>query len=710
MYFERIEYKDIIIMLNVYDSDVGLVRWLVFCLTIVISIFFYSFAKSEPSVWVIDDGERVTQDDLSLSWKLGTDNPIWSPGQAIRLFALRNETVAFQVIIEADNSSLENVTVDLNSLNGPLGDKIINDEGAIDPTDYKGRWIERFVEHFYDITRESGGPWGSLGGTGAGLFTGMGPDALIPVEVAPLWSPYPMFVEANTNRAVWIDVTIPKDITPGLYNGQVIVKTADEMLKTFTIEIKVAKEVLPDWPLKTMLYYGQEELILRMGEESGLAAEQHLFKLLHRHRISPMHSILNVSELQIHLPALMGSLYTQSQGYEGPAENMGDGILSLGTYGGYGSPDLDDLNTVEIIATALLEQGIFSTTDVFVYAIDENCESSYGQDWVDLIEGSSHEVIEHIKIGWTCSNPAISQPVDIIMIGSGHYDPGDVSAAMAMGKRVWIYNGTQPHAGSFMTDYHTISPRVNGWIAALYKIERWFYWESTFWYDWNNGGLGAFNPYITAETFHNQYEEYAQGDGMLLYPGRQVDQFTDYSIGMDGVIASIRLKNWRRGIQDAGYYKLASVDHPVEAEQIALNLLPSVLIYAEYGADPAWSQSGIEFYKGRQALWDLFATVPEEELNDNTSIVNNIDNSVNIDNNVNSYTNTNSNSVNNINGNENKNNDSENNTNRQNKLNSDDDCKCQTLSTSNSVDDFAFLAFLIIFMVYRYISKPRLMD
>ena len=56
---------------------------------------------------------------------------------------------------------------------------------------------------------------------------------------------------------------------------------------------------------------------------------------------------------------------------------------------------------------------------------------------------------------------------------------------------------------------------------------------------------------------------------MLVYPGRQIDGFAAHSVGMDGVIASIRLKNLRRGIQDAGYLQLA------RARDAAMVVLPT---------------------------------------------------------------------------------------------------------------------------------------
>ena len=69
-----------------------------------------------PAVWVIDDGEKIKRDATSLPFASGTSNPVWSPSQPAHLFALRNETVALQVVVQADATALAGVTVDLPSL------------------------------------------------------------------------------------------------------------------------------------------------------------------------------------------------------------------------------------------------------------------------------------------------------------------------------------------------------------------------------------------------------------------------------------------------------------------------------------------------------------------------------------------------------------------------------------------------------------------
>ena len=580
-------------------------------LSIILSFLFFTM-PAFTNVWVIDDGEKIPRDSTSLRFEQGIENPIWAPGKPIHLFAFRNETVAFQVVIEAEDSNLTSVTVDLDSLVGPNGTIIKNTSS--DPTQFVGRYIERFVEHYFYIKRHSGGPWSETlwWGTGAkppdSTWIGWIPDALIPVEVAPDWSPYPLQIAKGQNGVIWIDITVLKNQPPGLYSGEVIVKNDQDILREFDIELEIEDAELPDWPLKTMYYYEYGELARRFGgswDANVDEVEKHLWQLFHRHRITPFYSALNVSDVNHLLEKLHGTVYTKAEGYEGPAEGRGDDLLSLGTYGGYEEPDTNDLANVEAIADKLAAENLFSGKDVFVYAKDEDCGSSWGEDWKNLLNSSNNPNIDSIRVGWTCSEEPKDQPVDIVMVGSSDYNPSKAEQAVNAGKKVWIYNGWLPKTGTYVTDIDAVSPRVNGLIQAYYRIPRWFYWETTFWYDWNPGGHGPYDPFIQPETFHNQWDEYGNGDGVLVYPGKQVDQFSEHSIGMNGVIASIRLKNIRRGIQDAGYYQLAHQVDPQKADELVTGLIHPALSYVSKYFPQTWPTVGYRFFAVRDSLKEL---------------------------------------------------------------------------------------------------------
>src|ERR1700722_9883552 len=245
-------------------------------------------AAASPSVWIVDDGEKIRRDALSSPFDTGEQNPIWRPGQRAHLTAMRNETVALQVVVEADDATLEGVTVDLTGLESPDGTKLGDKREygrAIDTP------IERFIEHFVEVRRasrsqrrgESRG-WEVGSGPPDGEWVGLVPDALIPVDLAPSWDPYPLTIEPRSNGIVWIDLNVSHDQVTGLYGGEVVVRAAGRDLARLPIELEVEDATLPDRTVATALSYDHEELEERVGPR----AERQLWQLLHAHRTAPM--------------------------------------------------------------------------------------------------------------------------------------------------------------------------------------------------------------------------------------------------------------------------------------------------------------------------------------------------------------------------------------------------------------------------------------
>jgi hypothetical protein len=426
------------------------------------------------------------------------------------------------------------------------------------------------------------------------------PDALIPVELAPAWSPWPMRVAARTNGVVWVDLTVPRDAAPGVTRGRVVVRAAGRELAALPLELEVLPATLPAWPVRTMFYYGHGELDERVGDVD--ATERQLWTLLHRHRLAPIHAVASAADVRKHLPALDGSLYTKAAGYDGPAAGEGDGIAVIGMYGSLGAPTPESLAKVTDAADELARRGLFEKADVVLYAEDEVCTSPLGAAWTAALARAPDANARRVRVAWTCNDEPGRQPVAVPIIGADAYDPRVAAEARAAGKDPWIYGGNRPVSGTVMTDVEAVSLRTLGWIAAMAGTRRWFIWATTAWYDRHEAGHGPFDPFVTAETYHNKDGDALMGDGVLLYPGRQRDHFTAHSLDVSGVLPSIRLKNLRRGVEDAGYLSLARASHRPEAEAIARALLPRILAEAPRGRPPSWPEHGAPFFEARRAL------------------------------------------------------------------------------------------------------------
>lgn len=97
------------------------------------------------------------------------------------------------------------------------------------------------------------------------------------------------------------------------------------------------------------------------------------------------------------------------------------------------------------------------------------------------------------------------------------------------------------------------------------------------------------------------------GNGVLVYPGNQLSQ-----IGYDnaaGPLPSMRLKSWRRGLQDAELFKLARKRNPEEANALIKTLVPRALQEAvAYGDEtPTWPADEASWIQWRDQLLILLA-------------------------------------------------------------------------------------------------------
>jgi hypothetical protein len=173
-----------------------------------------------------------------------------------------------------------------------------------------------------------------------------------------------------------------------------------------------------------------------------------------------------------------------------------------------------------------------------------------------------------------------------------------VNAAHAAGKEIILYNGQRPAGGSFATEDDGVSLRELAWGQYKKKIDRWFVWQSTY-YNNYQGDRGHTNVFVEAATFGGRPTfdanrgltawNYSNGDGVLFYPGLD-KKFPQESLGLQGPIASLRLKHWRRGIQDVDYLTMAAKVNPAATAALVQKMVPKVLW--EHGvtdpSDPTW--------------------------------------------------------------------------------------------------------------------------
>ena len=528
-------------------------------------------AHAQPAaVFAVPDELRLRRQDVQLARSAG--QPLGAEGAIVTVDAFRGETVAFQVALVAGDAPIGAATLAIS----PFGD------GSAPRT-------ESFREHTVAVTRRSHNdrrPGESLGWTpGArpddSAMLGEVPDALIPIAVDATPIDPPPVAPPNTVALFWVDLVVPDATPAALYTATARVVADGATVARFLVRARVAPTPLPFRATSVFVYYEPPRLAARIGDAAEV--ERQLWRLLHAHQIDAIASLADATEAERLADAFDGTLFTAARGYDGPGAGLPPAVAAIGAYGALKGPTPPALDRAAAIA-ALLHPHV---PDLFVYAIDEQCDNPRAADWVAALKARPD--IQGVAVGQTCARPASRQAADIAILSPDAFGFDSGRDAAASGKRAWIYNGALPATGTLLLDADPRGLTANGWIAAAAAIPRWFYWESTFWDDDNRGGRGPVDPFVTAESFHNADGDTALGDGLLLYPGRQTGRFAAHSLGVAGVLPSLRLKALRRGIEDAGLIALAMRDQPKETARIVAAAIPRVLDEAPGESRPSWS-------------------------------------------------------------------------------------------------------------------------
>lgn len=600
-------------------------------------------------VWANEGGDKVTRDELRATDDPGAvHNSVWD-GTTISLFGARNEVVAFNLVLEAPTSDATDVDVSLTSLTGPGGASITTTPASGDGVfDYVGRNVELFYVRYLEIRglsvdlayddyderhipercrrphNDGGEPVPGTGWEDRPCHNKLYPDIAVPLE---LHSPFT--ITAGTNQSIWGDIYIPKTAPAGVYSGTVAVTEDDTPTWQVPIRLCVHNFALPDLPeARTMLYYSVENINDRyLGEEypepgtsvytqSLELADRH-FQLAHRHKISLIDGYIEeIGQMnEAWTDRLSGELFSAARGYDGVGVGVGNNVYSIGTYGSWpwqGGTKEEMWTNTDAWVNWFDSQAFATPTDCFLYLIDESDDYPQIEQWAGWINsnpGPGGRLMSMATIDLptaVLSTPALDIPTSWMTVGvTDEWQSAATSYQADPDKRFYLYNSNRPATGSFATEDDGVALRALAWAQHKKKIDRWFYWEATY-YNNYQGDMGQTNVFQTAHTFGSFDEvdsvlgetgwNYLNGDGVLMYPGTDA-RYPDDSYGVMGPFASLRLKHWRRGIQDVDYLTLAEAISPTRTAEIVSATISQVLW--EYGVsdpeDPTWVLTDISW-------------------------------------------------------------------------------------------------------------------
>lgn len=550
------------------------------------------------AIWALDDGTKIKA--LDLNHRLKAKNGIFD-GKKIELFAAKNEIVSFQVVLQGGAKRTENLRVKLAEIGSIRNGKLSTDADHY----FVNRRIELFKEHYFNISERSHDlSWKPNSAAQPPGLTGLIPDALIPLADTDLIELLP-----RRNQAIWVDIYVPKDTAPGLHRGKLVVEVDGSPCALancrLPVELEVLDKTLPDKPhTKTMLWFSggendRDQMAARYFSKPWEASKSAVDRLRHRHFKQVWRHRISLFLGQDDKPhdalksRLQGRAFSKAAGYDGPGLDVAQDFYSIHTMGG-------KLNPAQAKSWDQWFKANAPRATYFLYTVDEPSADQ-------LAEVNARAAQAKPVPSFVTSQYAPRIKVDIFSVIAEEFSLKKRAAAKKAGKQYWIYNGVRPFSGSFATDDVAISPRVNPWIQYKYKIDRWFYWESTYYKDFQ-GGRKDINVFRNPQNFTNRHGDKMNGDGLLLYPGRD-KIFPQEDRHLDHPLPSIRLKNWRRGIQDVEYLRLAeAAGHQNIVKDLLQKMIPRALAdQTSAGASVSWPDDGEKWLAARRLLFNLLA-------------------------------------------------------------------------------------------------------
>ncbi len=473
--------------------------------------------------------------------------PSDTPGTAgeIDLYAAQGETESFQIVVRGPAGGLTNVNVTAADLGGPE--------------------VTLYREHYVYLSTGSS-DWASNLNHPEG--PGWYPDPLIPFSdpvtgddlAGAAIDAVPFDLAADRSQPIWVDVLVPRGTPPGRYAGAFTV-TSDQGQATVTLNLNVWDFALPPRP-------SANSSILLWSVRRDLGAAQELL----RHRLMP--TWVNAGDERYLI------------------DNLGLGATDLGFWSGADGTNClmnPPPSAAQLQAAAAEHQ---PDLKLYNYTADEigPCTNLYEvlKSWGRALhEAGIDNLVTMAPVPelYDDGSGTGRSAVDIWVMLPKIYDWSQdrVIYCQEKGDEAWSYNCLiqDDYSPKWEIDFAPINYRIQpGFINQSLGMTGILYWRADLWSTdpWNN--VQAYAPWYP-------------GEGMLVYPGQQV--------GLPGVVASMRLKWLRDGIDDYDYIQLLKER---EFDEWALDIARSV------GPDWSnWTRNPAELEAARVQLGEMLSSL-----------------------------------------------------------------------------------------------------
>jgi len=539
----------------------------------------------------------------------------------LRLYAAKNETIAFQLLVQNQGGG---AGVDLKIENSVWSTKTGKQINGIEQ--------QIFQAHYHRVDK-GGYTWGPK--TTVLDWPADYPDALVPdtkrcLEEQHLFANIDLPKIAGHNQAVWIDLYISPTMPTGVFQQATTVIIADKAL-SIPLELTVVDAVLPDKPSFDAIgeiyrSYTLEGVGMNRATKPWQAMSRCYQQLAHQHRLVFFERTPDKPSgeqwpeyIDTFGPALTGELFTDAYGYSGTGKNTPVSVWRTPWPQEYNivldAPlDADALHRYTELAgewALLASAEQWTDTEFFAYIFDEvdgpqsgPQEKKARRAYLTMVHTEMQRLQHAIDTGsptlpidllWTShANPAnwAGDPeLDLTNIirrwspNASAADPSFLHARATAGDKAWFYHSGHPAVGAHSINVSGIEMRTWGVIAARYGLHGNFMWAVN---------LGSDERPFAEPSYKPEDDRF--GNGVLVYPGNQLERIGFRNA--PGPIPSMRLKAWRRGLQDAELYVLAKQKNSKTANDAILKMIPNALADASGKAQwPRQSAAWIDFKK-----------------------------------------------------------------------------------------------------------------
>lgn len=532
-------------------------------------------AASDPPgtrVWAAGSTEKIHRATRSAL----PHSDVWDESdRRVRLEGVRGEHVPFQVVVTADRVDLEKVTVELSELRSAA---------ATIPVSAMKVYLEYFSKVY--------APSGKNG------QAGYWPDALV-----PLTRPFDIRSSRRDrgpvlrHQPLWVDLSVPADQPPGVYEGRLTVKAGGRELGSLGVELKVWNVTLGKerhFPVQFGFFYGREIARIHGVEQDSDEYRELFFEYLGYmldHRVDPAFISIGLAGglkdgryvLEWTDPRMEKFLFERGQCRfligAGPPGLSREG-LAKEQYEEYVRQYLR-----QVIAHAR-ESGWYERLS-FTGAVDEpqtKKEYEAVRYWAELI----HSVDPRVPVAVT-EQPIPDKTAWGTLVGycSEWIVHGNVldknrdaiAARQAAGERVsWYISCDQLYPQpNYYIDRSAADCRMISWITWRYRLGGMLYWATTLWRE-------VRDPWGDAISWKRSHcNAPAAGEGMLLYPGNLVERYTGQE-NVYGPVGSLRFALLREGLEELELLEqLSALGGRDEADAIAASICGGV---KDFSRDP----------------------------------------------------------------------------------------------------------------------------